>query len=114
MVHLQRSLQLTPLPLAWDRTSLSQPAPTSDKKHLPDATRAGAAAVYKFLDAQSRKLGSWAGPPLWSVVDGPFKLRSFTTEGGGDARPEHRLLGLPKAFHLTVRGAAVHERNLDL
>ena len=73
--------QLTPLPCAWDRTSLSQPAPTSDNSHLPDATRAGAAAVYKFLDAQSRNLGSWASSPLRGVVDGPFKLRSFTADG---------------------------------
>ena len=33
------SSQITPLPLAWDRTSLSQPAPKSDNGHLPDAPR---------------------------------------------------------------------------
>ena len=32
--------ELTPLPLAWDRTSLSQPAPTVDDGHLPDTTEA--------------------------------------------------------------------------
>ena len=42
-------------------------------------TKAGAAAVYKFLDGESKKLGSWASSPLWSVVDGPFKLQSFTS-----------------------------------
>jgi peptide/nickel transport system substrate-binding protein len=88
--------QLTPLPLAWDRTSLSQPAPTSDNGHLPDATRAGAAAVYKFLDAQSRKLGSWASSPLWSVVDGPFKLDSFTTDGEVTLVPNPDYSGSPK------------------
>ena len=71
--------QIYPLPLAWDRTSLSQPAPKSDNGHLPDATKAGAEAVYKFLDTQSKDLGTWASSPLWSVVDGPFKLQSFTT-----------------------------------
>ena len=50
--------QLTPLPLAWDRTSLSQPAPTSDNGHLPDTTKAGAAAIYKFLDGEAKKLGT--------------------------------------------------------
>src|SRR6201999_666510 len=51
--------QITPLPLAWDRTSLSQPAPTSDTGNLPDTTTAGAEAVYKFLDSQSKLVNSW-------------------------------------------------------
>jgi peptide/nickel transport system substrate-binding protein len=69
------------LPLAWDRTSLSQPAPTSDNGRLPDTTKAGAAAIYKFLDTQSKDLGSWTSSPLWRVVDGPFELQSFTSAG---------------------------------
>ena len=73
--------QIFPLPLAWDRTSLSQPAPSSDNGHLPDTTAAGAKAVYTFLDTQSKDLGTWASSPLWSVVDGPFKLQSFTSTG---------------------------------
>ena len=73
--------QIFPLPLAWDRTSLSQPAPTSDNGHLPDTTAAGAKAVYTFLDTQSKDLGTWSSSPLWSVVDGPFKLASFTSTG---------------------------------
>jgi len=73
--------QLTPLPLAWDRTSLSQPAPTSDNGHLPDTAKAGAAAIYKFLDGEAKKLRSWSSSPLWKVVDGPFKLESFTNAG---------------------------------
>ena len=63
------------MPLAWDRTSLSQPAPTSDNGHLPDAGgKASAQAVYKFLDAESKKLASWSTSPLWSVVDGPMTI----------------------------------------
>lgn len=73
--------QLVPLPLAWDRTSLSQPAPTTDNGHLPDTTTAGAQAVYKFLDAQSKDISTWTTSPLWTVVDGPWKLQSFTTDG---------------------------------
>ncbi len=88
--------QLTPLPLAWDRTSLSQPAPTSDNGHLPDTTKAGAAAVYKLLDTQSKDLGSWAGSPLWSVVDGPFKLQSFTSDGEATLVPNPDYSGSPK------------------
>jgi len=88
--------QLTPLPLAWDRTSLSQPAPTADNGHLPDTTKAGAAAVYKFLDAQAKKPATWASSPLWSVVDGPFKLESFTSAGQATLVPNTDYSGSPK------------------
>ena len=88
--------QLTPLPLAWDRTSLSQPAPFSDNGHLPDTSKAGAAAVYKFLDGEARKLGSWTTSPLWRVVDGPFKLQSFTNTGEVTLVPNPDYSGSPK------------------
>ena len=88
--------QLTPLPLAWDRTSLSQPAPFSDNGHLPDTSKAGAAAVYKFLDSEARMLGNWTTSPLWSVADGPFKLQSFTNTGEVTLVPNRDYSGLPK------------------
>lgn len=88
--------QLTPIPLAWDRTSLSQPAPTSDNGHLPDTTKAGATAVYKFLDAQAKDLGTWASSPLWKVVDGPFRLQSFTSTGQVTMVPNPDYSGSPK------------------
>jgi peptide/nickel transport system substrate-binding protein len=88
--------QIFPMPLAWDRTSLSQPAPTTDNGHLPDTTKAGAAAIYKFLDAQSKKLADWASSPLWSVVDGPMKLTSFSTDGRAVLVPNPSWSGTPK------------------
>jgi peptide/nickel transport system substrate-binding protein len=88
--------QLVPMPLAWDRTSLSQPAPTSDNGHLPDTTTAGAQAVYKFLDGQSKDQGAWTTSPLWSVVDGPWKLQSFTANGEVTLVPNPDYSGTPK------------------
>jgi peptide/nickel transport system substrate-binding protein len=88
--------QLTPIPLAWDRTSLSQPAPTSDNGHLPDTTKAGALAVYKFLDGQSKDLGTWDTSPLWKVVDGPFRLDNFTSNGQVTFVPNPNYSGSPK------------------
>jgi len=88
--------QIYPLPLAWDRTSLSQPAPKSDDGHLPDATKAGAEAVYTFLDGQSKRLGTWGSSPLWSVVDGPFRLQSFTSTGQVTMVPNAHYSGAPK------------------
>ena len=88
--------QLTPLPLAWDRTALGHPAPRTDNGHLPDTTKAGAAAVYRFLDRQSEKLGTWASSPLWRVVDGPFKLQGFTSTGEVTLVPNPSYSGSPK------------------
>jgi peptide/nickel transport system substrate-binding protein len=88
--------QLVPLPLAWDRTSLSQPAPTTDNGHLPDSTPAGARAVYKFLDTQSKDIAAWASSPLWTVVDGPWRLQSFTTDGQATLVPNPDYSGSPK------------------
>ncbi|MBV9802740.1 MAG: hypothetical protein JO130_06100, partial [Solirubrobacterales bacterium] len=88
--------QLVPLPLAWDRTSLSQPAPSTDNGHLPDSTKAGSTAVYKFLDGQSKDLGTWTTSPLWKVVDGPFKLTGFTSTGQVTMEPNPDYSGSPK------------------
>jgi peptide/nickel transport system substrate-binding protein len=107
VLHLDRSYnpewftynelsQIYPIPLAWDRTSLSQPAPKTATASLPDSTKTGAEAVYTFLDGQSKDLGTWATSPLWSVVDGPFKLESFTTTGELTLVPNPDYSGSPK------------------
>ncbi|MGH3869253.1 MAG: ABC transporter substrate-binding protein [Pseudonocardiaceae bacterium] len=66
---------LTPLPLAWDKTSAS--GPSGDY----DLTSAGAKQVYDFLAGQAADLSSYATNPLWQVVDGPWHLTSFSTTG---------------------------------
>ena len=94
--------QLYPIPLAWDRTSLSQPAPTTDNGHLPDAAgKSSNAKIYAFLDKQSKDLGSWASSPLWSVVDGPMTISgkmggSFTSSGELTLVPNPSWSGSPK------------------
>ncbi len=92
--------QLTPMPLAWDRTSLAGcsttcPVPSSTAS-LPDTTKSGAAAVYKFLDSQGKNLSTAATSPLWSVVDGPFKLASFNSSGQATLVPNPNFSGSPK------------------
>ena len=67
--------ELTPLPLAWDRTSA-----TGATGHA-DLTPSGAKAVYKFLIAQAAHESTYATNPLWQVVDGPWRLKSFQTTG---------------------------------
>ena len=65
--------QITPMPEAWDRTA-------SGASHC--STVAGdCAAVYKYLDAQSKNLSGYVSSPLWSIVDGPWKLSAFNADG---------------------------------
>ncbi len=65
--------QITPLPEAWDRTASG---PSNCTTTVKDCT-----AVYTYLDGQSKSLNSYASSPLWSIVDGPFKLSSFNADG---------------------------------
>jgi len=68
--------EITPIPQAvWDRTSVN--GPVGDYDRTPD----GATAVYNFLDSQAKDLSTYATNPLWQVVDGPWHLKSFSTDG---------------------------------
>ena len=69
--YYNQILLLTPLPSkAW---AIDAP----NGKPLDYTNPANAAKIYKFLDAQSQKLSTYATNPLWQVVDGPFKLTAF-------------------------------------
>ncbi len=70
--------QITPFPEAWDVTKLgAKPGSggcTTDVKKCP--------AVYKFLISQGKKgVATYASSPIWSVVDGAWKLQSLDTTG---------------------------------
>ena len=65
--------QITPMPAAWDRTA-SGPSDCASK--VSDC-----AAVFNYLNTQSKDLSTYATSPIWSVVDGPWKLSSFNADG---------------------------------
>jgi peptide/nickel transport system substrate-binding protein len=65
--------QITPMPTAWDRTA-------SGPSHC-STTVSDCAAVYKYLDAQAKNLSGYVSSPLWSIVDGPWKLSAFNADG---------------------------------
>jgi len=65
--------QLTPMPLAWDRTAAG---PSDCVTNVSDCAK-----VYSYLDSQSKALSTWVNSPLWSIVDGPWKLASFNPDG---------------------------------
>jgi peptide/nickel transport system substrate-binding protein len=82
--------QITPLPLAWDKTSANGPTGKAD------LTTAGAKAVYNYLEGQNKNLTTYASNPLWKVVDGPWNLKSFTTTGNAVFVPNPKYSGANK------------------
>jgi peptide/nickel transport system substrate-binding protein len=88
--------QLTPIPLAWDKTSASGATPSQTATNAPDMTKKGAAAVYNYLNTQGQKMSEWASSPLWSVVDGPWKVQSTTPNGGVTFVPNTKYSGSNK------------------
>jgi peptide/nickel transport system substrate-binding protein len=87
--------QITPLPIAWDRTSLKGfTYPTRNGTGAKaDKTPAGARAVYKFLNAQAKNLSGYATSPIWSVVDGPWKLTQLSQSGQATFVPNQKYDG---------------------
>ena len=77
--------QITPMPAAWDRTA-SGPSACATK--ITDCT-----AVYRYLDAQSRQSATYASSPIWSIVDGPWKLSAFNADGHATFVPNARYSG---------------------
>jgi ABC-type oligopeptide transport system substrate-binding subunit len=83
--------QLMPIPQhAWDKKSSSGPVGNWDQ------TTAGATAVYNFLIGESKKTSSYASNPLWQVVDGPWKLSQYRTDGYSKFVPNSNYSGAVK------------------
>ncbi|WP_198668887.1 ABC transporter substrate-binding protein [Homoserinimonas sp. OAct 916] len=78
--------QITPMPMAWDMTSATQ-------KGTCATDEAACAAVFKYLTAQSKDLPSYATSPVWSVVDGPWQLKSFSSDGHVTMVPNTKYSG---------------------
>ncbi len=81
--------QITPMPQAWDRTA-------SGPSHCT-TTPSDCAAVYNYLNAQAKNLSGYVGSPLWSIVDGPFKLSAFNADGHITFVPNKSYSGPVKA-----------------
>lgn len=84
--------QITPIPLAWD-TNSSGLARTKDNGHLPDSTEAGAVAVYDYLNSLAKDTNTFTSSPIWTVIDGPFRLSHYTDSGEADFVPNPAYTG---------------------
>jgi peptide/nickel transport system substrate-binding protein len=76
---------IVPMPEAWDRTA-------SGPSHC-DTTVSDCAAVYSYLAKQASDLSGYATSPIWSVVDGPWKLSAFSADGHDTFVPNKAYTG---------------------
>jgi peptide/nickel transport system substrate-binding protein len=92
--------EITPMPAAWDVTSASAKPGSGGCAADSAADRwAKCAAVYAFLSAQAKNAKTYATNPIWGVVDGPWKLSSFSTADSGPVTsfvPNTAYSGSPK------------------
>ncbi len=90
--------QIEPMPQhAWDRTSATSGVGNFDR------TRAGAVAVYNYLNGQSRDEATYASNPLWKTVDGPWTISAFSPATGYIAFALNRRYSGPMAAHPIAR-----------
>jgi peptide/nickel transport system substrate-binding protein len=89
--------ELTPMPEAWDVTSLSA-SPGSGGCATDTAADGWAKckAVYTFMTAQSKQAATYATSKLWQVVDGPWKLSAYSSDGHVTFVPNPKYSGSPK------------------
>jgi peptide/nickel transport system substrate-binding protein len=89
--------QITPLPQAWDVTSVGgKPGSGGCLTDSAADKWAKCVAVYNFLSAQAKDTSTYATSPIWTIIDGPWKLQSFNTDGNVSFVPNPKYSGSPK------------------
>jgi peptide/nickel transport system substrate-binding protein len=92
--------EITPMPGAWDVTSAGAKPDSGGCATDTAADKwAKCTAVYKFMSAQAANAKTYATSPIWGVVDGPWKLSSFSTNSSGPVTsfvPNATYSGSPK------------------
>jgi peptide/nickel transport system substrate-binding protein len=89
--------QITPMPAAWDVTSLG--ASPGSGGCVADSAADGWAkckAVYNFLTAQAQQAATYVSSPIWSVTDGAWRLKAFNPNGTDSLVPNPKYSGSPK------------------
>lgn len=89
---------ITPMPKAWDRTEAGPARASSDRGDIP--------AVYDYLVAQngpwteeSNEIRThWPDSPVWSVVNGPWRLQQYALDGTVTFVPNEHYSGPNKPF----------------
>jgi peptide/nickel transport system substrate-binding protein len=85
--------QISPLPEAWDVTGPNTKSDCTDK--VSDCK-----AVFTYLDKQAKDTKTWTSP-FWNVVDGPWKLTDYSTDGTLTFSYNPRYTGPVPKDHIT-------------
>jgi peptide/nickel transport system substrate-binding protein len=96
--------EITPFPLAWDVTAAGAKAGSGGC--ATDSAKdkwAKCVAVYNFLTAQAKDTSTYASSSTWSVVDGPWKLGAFNTNGNVTFVPNTAYSGPQKPYLAAVK-----------
>ena len=84
--------QITPMPMAWDVTSAGAQAGSGGC--TADSSKCH--AVYEFLAGQAKDQASYDSSEIWGVVDGPWRLGSYSSSGNYSLVPNTKYSGSPK------------------
>jgi peptide/nickel transport system substrate-binding protein len=96
--------EITPMPMAWDITSVGAAVGSGGCATDSAADKwAKCKAVWAFLTAQAKAAASYASSPIWGVVDGPWKLSSYSTAGTVVMVPNASYSGSPKPTLAAVK-----------
>jgi peptide/nickel transport system substrate-binding protein len=90
--------EITPMPMVWDVTKLgAKPGSGGCTTDSAAADKwAKCKAVFNFLTAQTKATSTYVSSPIWSVVNGPWKLSHFDTSGNVTFVPNTKYSGSPK------------------
>jgi peptide/nickel transport system substrate-binding protein len=88
---------LYPFPLAWDVTRAGAAAGSGGCETDSAADHwAKCVKVWNYLNSQNKDTATYGTNPLWRVVDGPFRLASYNTDGNYTFVPNKKYSGSPK------------------
>ena len=82
--------QITPLPLAWDVTDAS-----GTPGHCA-TTVSACAPVYRYLAKLGAQMSQFATAKVWQVVNGPWRLSAFSSDGQATFIPNRQYTGGPQ------------------
>ncbi len=72
-------------------------------------TPAVMAKIFAYLTSQAKSLSTYATNPLWQVVDGPYKLSSYTPANGAFTMVPNATYGGPHVTPMSsFQGVPVH------
>jgi peptide/nickel transport system substrate-binding protein len=91
--------QITPMPMAWDVTSATAKGHCATDTFGSQAAMTDCAADFNYLTKAAVDGKTFTTSPLWTVVDGPWKLKSYNgTSGAYSLVPNSSYSGPQKPY----------------